>query len=90
MTEEQIRQAVIDGIKVAFSNPDFHCRYNISPNLHQQQHEALNRFIIFVGKVDDVKWAVIKKLVLYLVVGGFSIFMWGLAVKAGIVSAFKP
>lgn len=88
MTEHEIRRAIEEGVRAAFSDPTTHCRYPISPEEHQRQHEAIEKFMRFTSRVDDLKWNTLKALIVWLVIGAFSLMMFGAVVKAKLFSIF--
>jgi hypothetical protein len=81
MTTEQIKQAIADGIAEGFKNPNFHCRYSISAEDHQAQHAAMQKFIEFTGKVDNLKWSVLKKLISWMVITAFTFGLYWTGIK---------
>ena len=78
MTPEQIKQAVADGVREALSvDPNLHCRYQIDPDEHQKEHEALRRFMDFTARLENIKWTIFQKIILYVVMAAFGLMVYG-------------
>lgn len=85
MTSDEIKAAVEAGIRSALADPEFHCRYKISPEDHSRQHQAMEKFIVFTARLDDLKWSVMKKLIAWMVIGAFGLMLFGAAVKTKVL-----
>lgn len=81
MEREELKELILEAVTQALANPANHCRYQISPEEHRLQHEALERFIQFTSRIDDLKWDVLKKLIAVVLISLFSLAMFGTAVK---------
>jgi len=68
MTPEEIRASIVDGVAAAFKNPNLHCRYDIDPKLHAEQHREIKDFLETMARIDSIKWEVAKKIATYLAV----------------------
>jgi hypothetical protein len=77
MTHEEISMVVTDAIRAVLSDPELHCRYKFEPEKHEAEHEALRKFIKVVGRVEDIKWGVLQKLILIVVTGAFALMAYG-------------
>lgn len=88
VSRAELAAAIEKGIRAAFTAPELHCRYQIDPEKHEQQHEALEKFIRFTGRVDDLKWSALKAAVIWFVIGAFSLMMLGGAVKIKLLEIF--
>jgi len=83
MTSEEIQKAITEGIQDAFKNPELHCRYRITGQQHDEDHLFIRQFIVNMGKVSDIKFFVLRWLVVAVlsVVAGWAAF--GLIHKYG-------
>jgi len=83
MTSEEIQKAITEGIQGAFKNPELHCRYRITGQQHDEDHLFIRQFIVNMGKVSDIKFFVLRWLVVAVlsVVAGWAAF--GLIHKYG-------
>jgi hypothetical protein len=81
ISRAELAAAVEEGIRRAFLSPELHCRYQIDPDKHERQHDALEKFIRFTGRVDELKWSALKAAVMWFVIGAFSLMMLGGAIK---------
>jgi hypothetical protein len=77
MTHDEISMVVTDAIRAVLSDPELHCRYKFEPEKHEAEHEALRKFIRVVGRVEDIKWGVLQKLILMIVTGAFALMVYG-------------
>ena len=66
MTSEEIQKAITEGIQGAFKNPELHCRYRITGQQHDEDHLFIRQFIVNMGKVSDIKFFVLRWLVVAL------------------------
>jgi hypothetical protein len=84
MTAEEIQKAITEGISAAFKDPATHCRYRISPQQHDEDHLFIRQFVVNMGKVSDIKFFVLRWLVVAIlsVVSGWAAF--GLIHKYGL------
>jgi adenosine deaminase len=83
---DQFAELVTDAIRAALADPAIHCRYNITPDKHTKQHEALQRFINFTDRIESIKWKSLQSLVIFIVLGLFSLAIFGAAVKIKLLS----
>ena len=85
MTPEEIKtivaEAIKDGIAGAFADPALHCRYSISPTQHDDEHEAIRKFMKLMGRIEDMKWGIIQKLVVGILGVAFTLMVIGAAAK---------
>jgi hypothetical protein len=88
ISREELAAAVEAGIRSAFQAPELHCRYQIDPDRHERQHDALEKFIKFTAKVDDLKWSAMKAAVIWFIIGAFTLMMLGGAVKIRLLDVF--
>jgi hypothetical protein len=65
MTHDEIAMVVTDAIRAVLSDPELHCRYKFSPEKHEAEHEALRKFIKVMGRIDDIKWSIFQKAVVW-------------------------
>jgi hypothetical protein len=77
MTQEEVAMVVTDAIRAVLSDPAIHCRYKFEPETHEAEHEALRKFIKVVGRIEDIKWGVLQKLVLLVVTGACALMVYG-------------
>ena len=76
MTPEDIKSAITEGINEAFQNPALHCRYRITEDQHAEDHLFMQQFIKNMGKVSDIKFFVLRWLVVAVlsVIAGWAAF----------------
>jgi hypothetical protein len=60
MTEPEIRKVVEEAVRSALSDPALHCRYQQDPEQHSIDHAAIRQFIETMGRVDDLKFGIVK------------------------------
>ena len=64
MTHDEIKWAIAEGVKEAFRNPELHCRYRIASEVHDADHAALQQFLRNMGKISDIKFSVLKWVII--------------------------
>jgi hypothetical protein len=76
MTPDEIKAAVSAGIAEAFKNPELHCRYRITAEQHEEDHLLMKQFARNVGKINDIKFAVLKWIIIVVltIIGGWASF----------------
>jgi len=84
-TREEIAEIVTDAVRAVMAAPEIHCRYSFDPEKHDLEHEALRRFIRVVGRIEDVKWGTLQKLIVTLIVGAFGLMVYGGLMKLQIL-----
>jgi hypothetical protein len=87
-TREEIALAVADGIRAALTDPKVHCRYEIAPDEHRQEHEALRRFMSFTARLENLKWGVFQKLAIAAVLFLFGLTLYGGMLKLKALATF--
>lgn len=78
MTDEQARQiaretakAVVDALLV-----DKQRLCDIDPETHAKHHELVDSAIRVLARVEDIKWSVLKFLVVSAVIGVMAVLGW--------------
>jgi hypothetical protein len=88
MTHDEVSMVVTDAIRAVLSDPALHCRYKFEPEKHEAEHDALRKFIKVVGRIEDIKWGVLQKLVLIVAIGAFALMVYGGLMKLQIFGGF--
>jgi hypothetical protein len=85
MTNEEIKEIVSDAIKEGLTevlqNKQLFCRYAINPELHDEEHAALRKFIKVMARIEDMKWSVLQKIVIGAVGIAFALMVYGAIAK---------
>ena len=83
MTDEQAKQiaretatAVVEALLC-----DKHHLCDIDPETHAKHHELVDSAIRVMARIEDIKWSVLKFIVISAVIGAMAVF--GLNVKGG-------
>lgn len=88
MTTDEVKTIIREAVVEAFKDPEIHCRYAISPDDHMAQHEALKGFMQFTEKINGIKWTTLQTLAVMMVVGLFSLMLFGAYVKLKVMTWF--
>jgi len=92
MTNEEIKtivaEAVKDGLAEVLANRELFCRYAIRPEQHDEEHQALRKFIRVMSRIEDMKWSVLQKIVIAVVGIAFSLMVYGALAKLTIFGGF--
>lgn len=83
--KELISEAMTGAVRAIVASPDVHCKYRFDPTQHEAEHEAVRKFMRVMGKVDDIKWSVVQKIVIALVLGMFTLMGYGIILKLGVL-----
>ena len=89
MTNEEIKEIVSDAIKEGLAegltevlqNRQLFCRYAINPEMHDEEHAALRKFIKVMGRIEDMKWSVLQKIIIGAVGIAFALMIYGAVAK---------
>lgn len=92
MTNDEVRElvksAVSDAVKEVVATPDIHCRYKFEAVKHDEEHEAIRKFIRLMSRVEDMKWSVLQKIVIGMVGLAFTLMVYGALAKLQIFGGF--
>jgi uncharacterized protein (DUF2344 family) len=83
---KMIITATSEGIRLAMADPEIHCRYQIKPEDHFAQHEALKGFMKLTEKINNITWKTLQSVVVFIVLGLFGLMLFGAAVKMKLFS----
>ena len=81
MTHDEIKWAIAEGVKEAFTQPELHCRYRITSEAHDADHIALQQFLRNMGKISDIKFFVLRWVVVAVLTLVATWASWGLLGK---------
>jgi hypothetical protein len=84
VTHEEIKYAIADGITEAFKNPELHCRYRIAAERHDEDHILMQQFMKNLGKITDIKFFVIRWLVIAILSAIAGLAGYGIMHKYGV------
>lgn len=71
--------------KINKRKTDCDCIYNISPEDHGSHHRLIASLATMLGKIDNIKWDVIRQLVKVVMWAVIAVFLLGLSVKFGAI-----
>jgi len=88
MNREEIAEAISEGVRAALlENPALHCRYHIAAEQHEMDHLALQRFMTFTSRLENVKWSVFQKLIVTGLIGLFTLMGYGFIMKLKLLNS---
>jgi len=84
VTDEQARQIARETARTvidALILDKQHHLCDIDPETHAKHHELVDSAIRVMARIEDIKWSVLKLIVISAVIGAMAVFGWN--VKGG-------
>ena len=84
VTDDQARQIARETARAvveALVTNQKHHLCDIDPETHARHHELVDSAIRILARVEDIKWSVLKFIVISVVIGAMAVFGWN--VKGG-------
>lgn len=83
MTEDEVAIVVSRTLKEFFADRQQACRCSMDMEEHRQHHQAVAEAIQFMKGVSEIKWGVLKAVVVAAVLGLFALVGLGVMHKFG-------
>ena len=77
MTEDEVGRVVERTLSAFFADKERNCRCSLDMKLHQQHHDFIASWVLFVDEMKKIRWAIVKALLIATAFFVVAVFGWG-------------